>query len=78
MRERVMENWLALLFVAAGLFAVAGGVFDWDWFMESRKARFFVTIFGRTSVRIFYVLLGAITCTVGFLAALGSTDLFRK
>lgn len=54
-------NFLSfLLLFGAGAFTVLGAVMDWDWFMNSRRARFFVMIFGRTGARIFYGILGLI------------------
>lgn len=47
-----------LLLFGAGAFTIVGAVMDWNWFMNSRRARFFVAIFGRTGARIFYILLG--------------------
>ena len=42
-----------------GVFSICGGVFDWDWFMDHRKAQFFVGLLGRTGTRIFYIPVGA-------------------
>lgn len=64
-------NWFGLFFIAAGLFSVAGAVYDWDWFMNHRKARFFVAIFGRTGARIWYALLGAGLAVAGVLFLMG-------
>lgn len=47
-----------LLLFGAGVFTIVGAVMDWNWFMNSRRARFFVAIFGRMGARIFYILLG--------------------
>ena len=52
-------NLFGLVFIAAGFFSICGAIFDWDFFMNSRKARFMVSIFGREGARIFYGLLGA-------------------
>jgi hypothetical protein len=41
-----------------GIFAIVGAVGDWDWFMTNNKARIFVSLFGRTGARIFYIVLG--------------------
>jgi hypothetical protein len=49
-------GWLAM---AAGAFSICGAAYDWDLFMNSRKARPFVQVFGRTGARVFYGLLGA-------------------
>ena len=51
-------NLLGLLFVGAGLFAMAGTLFNWDWFMNHPKARFMVRILTRKGARIFYSCLG--------------------
>ena len=59
------------IIVGAGLFAIAGAVFDWDFFMESRKARLFTTLLGRTGARAFYALLGIALLVLGALMAAG-------
>jgi hypothetical protein len=56
---------LSVFLIAAGAFAAAGGILDWDWFMMNRRARLFVALLGRTGARWFYALLG------GTLAGLG-------
>ena len=58
---------LMIIFLAAGAFSVAGGAFNWDFFMKSRRAAIFVKIFGRNGARIFYVVLGAALMTLGVL-----------
>jgi hypothetical protein len=57
-----------LVFVLAGLFALAGAVFDRDWFMTHRKARFFVSVLGRTRTRLLYDAIGLGLVTLGLLA----------
>ena len=61
-----------LLLVAAGIFSICGAVFDWDWFMNNRRARFFVSIFGRNGARVFYIVLGMLLIVFGILLASGS------
>jgi hypothetical protein len=73
-----MINWVGIILVAGGVFSITGAVLDWDWFLESRKARFFVTIFGRTGARIFYVLLGIVLAGFGVLGMLGIVDISSK
>lgn len=60
-------NPIGLLIVAGGMFSIAGAAFDWDWFMNSRKAAFLVAILSRTGARIFYLLLGLVLVTMGIL-----------
>jgi hypothetical protein len=64
-------NPIGLIFVAIGVFALCGAGFDWEWFMNHRKARFFTSIFGRTGARIFYGLLGVGFVVLGVLFAIG-------
>jgi len=47
-----------LIFVLGGVFSIVAAVLDWDWFMNNYRARLFVSLFGRTGARIFYVILG--------------------
>ena len=56
-----------LFFILIGLFSIAAGILNWDWFMENSRARFFVRIFGRSGARIFYVALGVFIIVVSFL-----------
>ena len=46
------------LIILIGLFSLLGAIFNWDWFMNNRRARIIVTLFKRTGARIFYGLLG--------------------
>ncbi|MEM9534084.1 MAG: immunity 17 family protein [Cyanobacteria bacterium P01_E01_bin.45] len=59
------------IFVGIGAFTLCGAVMDWDWFMNSRRARFFVKVFGRAGARVVYGLLGAAFVTFGLLTVLG-------
>lgn len=60
-----------MLLVLAGLFGIAGGVFDWEWFMSNRKARTFVKLLGRGGARIFYCCLGSLLAALGLLITFG-------
>ena len=68
-------NWLSILFILGGLFATAAAVFNWDWFMNARKARFMVKILTRNGTRIFYGLLGLALIVLGILGLTGVVDL---
>lgn len=65
-----MNLW-GLFLVAAGLFSVTGAVLDWEWFMNSRKARFMSVLLSRNGARIFYAILGVGIIVVGVLIAIG-------
>lgn len=64
-------NPIGLLLVAGGLFSICGAAFDWDFFINSRKARFFVSTFGRNGARVFYGLLGIVIVVMGTLITVG-------
>ncbi len=64
-----------LLLILAGLFSMCGAGFDWDWFMENRKARMMSELLGdRSRARVFYLILGLAILAVGFLGAFGVLD----
>jgi hypothetical protein len=60
-----VEAYLPYFFMAAGLFSVAGGIFGWEWFLNNRKARLWVKLFGRGGARVFYVVLGLVIAGLG-------------
>ena len=62
-----------LLIIGAGLFSIAGGVFAWPWFMNHRKARFFVNLLGENGARGLYIVLGAIICFCGIMVMAGKS-----
>lgn len=64
-------NHSGWIFIVAGLFASLCAAFDFEWFMNHRKARFFVKILGRTGARIFYIALGAGILVLGSLVLFG-------
>ena len=66
-----MKEPLGLLLVLGGLFAIAGAVFNWEWFMSSRKARTLVRLLGRSGARISYCLLGSAITILGLLITFG-------
>lgn len=55
----------SVLLVGVGAFTVAGAIADWDWFMESTRARGFVRLFGRQGARVFYLVLGLLIGGLG-------------
>ncbi|QDU95303.1 hypothetical protein Pla8534_31180 [Lignipirellula cremea] len=63
-----LSGWLLM---AVGVFSMCGAYFDWDWFMDSRTARFFSGMLGRTGARVVYLLLGLLVIAIGAAVALG-------
>ena len=70
-------NVLPWLFLGVGLFTMAGGVFNWDWFMNARKARSICAFLGRTGARVFYILFGLAFVVAGVLGLAGIVDFSR-
>ena len=46
------------LFMAVGAFTILGAAANWEWFMNGRRAQFFLWLFGRDGARVVYFLLG--------------------
>ncbi|HEX9729996.1 MAG TPA: Imm17 family immunity protein [Gemmatimonadales bacterium] len=70
-----MAGWFL---IGIGAFAIAGAVMRWPFFMEHRKAQFFIKIMGQTGTRVFYVVLGLGFLLVGGLAVAGVLDLASR
>jgi hypothetical protein len=69
-------NGSGLALILLGLFSLSGAYFDWDWFMEHRRAQFLTRILGgRTRARTFYTVLGLTALTLGMIATIGLIDL---
>ena len=64
-------NILAVLMVALGVFAMAAAIQDWDFFLNARRAGFFVQLFGRRGARVVYLLLGAVLMLAGLAMTFG-------
>jgi hypothetical protein len=64
-------NPIGLIIIGIGVFSFAGGIFNWDWFMNSFKARLVVKTFTRSGARIFYCILGIALVVGGMLATFG-------
>ena len=56
--------------IILGLFAITGAAFDWNWFMNSKRAQVWLNIFGRQGTRLFYVILGLTISIFGILLAI--------
>jgi small neutral amino acid transporter SnatA (MarC family) len=66
-----MSIWVNIILILLGLFVLAGSIFNWEWFMTSRRASFMVRLLGRTGARIFYMLAGLVLVGLGIAGALG-------
>ena len=70
-------NMIGLFFVAAGLFSIAGAICNWEWFINSRKARTLVKLLSRNGARIFYGVLGLALVVLGTLGAMDVIDMSK-
>lgn len=61
---------LALVLLGAGLFSVLGAALNWNFFLNSRRARLFMRLFGRNGTRIVYLLLGSGLVVLGVMGLL--------
>lgn len=60
------ENLILQIFIfGAGIFSIVSSIFNFDFYFESRKASFFVSIFGRNGARVFYGMLGLFLIILG-------------
>lgn len=62
-----MEITFAIIIIALGAFSLAGGVYNWDWFMNNYKARRFVNAFGRKVTRVIYGFIGSFLMIIGII-----------
>jgi Immunity protein 17 len=66
-----MPFWASIFFVLAGMFSLAGAIFEWEWFMSNYRARSFVRSLGRDGARGLYALLGIFLIGLGVAGAFG-------
>ncbi|MFC5596893.1 immunity 17 family protein [Deinococcus cellulosilyticus] len=66
-----MEHWLPQIFLfGGGVYALAGSVFNWNWFFEDDFSGLMVEWLGRKGARIFYAGLGLFLVFVGWVFTL--------
>jgi hypothetical protein len=66
-----MGRFMFLLFIAIGIYAIAGAALDAEWFLGDHKAQVFVRLLGRAGTRIFYMLLGMGLILLGIFGVFG-------
>ncbi len=59
-----------IFFICAGIFGIAGALFNWNWFMNNTRARGIVDLVGREGARVFYGVLGVFLLITGVLMTL--------
>ena len=66
-------NPVGFILIAVGLFSFAGGLFNWNWFMNTSRARTLVRSIRPVGARTFYIVLGIIVIVFGVFLALNGT-----
>ena len=61
------DQGLAVIFIAAGIYAVIAAWRNWSWFFAFRITAMFVVILGRKGARILYAVLGCFLIACGIL-----------
>jgi hypothetical protein len=59
-------NPAGVIVIAVGLLSFAGGLFNWNWFMNTTSARGVVNTLRPTGARVFYMVLGVAVIVFGF------------
>ena len=62
-------NPVGLILIAVGLLSFAGGLFNWNWFMNTSRARALVRSIRSVGARVFYIVLGLIVIVFGVFLA---------
>ena len=62
-------NPVGLILIAVGLLSFAGGLFNWNWFMNTSRARALVRSIRPVGARVFYIVLGLIVIVFGVFLA---------
>jgi len=70
-----MPAFVPYFFLLSGLFTIVAAAMNWDWFINNRKARLFVALFGRDGARTVYILLGIFLTGLGVAMATGMIDM---
>ncbi len=72
------DTLFAILFTLIGLFTLLASALNWDFYFDSRKAKYIVKFFGRKGARIFYAIVGLLLLGIGSASLLGFIDLNSK
>lgn len=64
-------NITSIILIVLGLFLVAAGVLDWEWYMNFGNQRRMVDLMGRNGARLFTIVIGVILAGLGIAEMLG-------
>lgn len=62
---------LSIVLILVGAFTLAASVFNWQWFISGRRARFFTEALGPEATRVIYGVLGVVLIVWGILRIMG-------
>lgn len=58
----------ALVMMLVGVLCMCGGIFDWAWMINSRRAWIIRKIFGYMGARVYYVACGMLLVFLGLVS----------
>ena len=61
------QIFTAILIFFAGGFSIFCSVKDFDWFFNNRKARMWISLWGRKGARIFFIVFGIFVIFCGIM-----------
>lgn len=69
-----MERPLGIVIIAAGLFLLAGSIFDWEWYWARRRSQTWADLLGWTGARVAYAVVGLLLAVLATLISLGAVS----
>lgn len=70
-----MKRPIGIVMIVVGLFLLAGGGFNWEWFWTRRRSQIWVDLLGRTGARVAYAVIGLALVVLGALITAGEIAL---
>ncbi len=66
-------NLLALfyLMIGVGILILVAALTNWAWFFKQRRAQSLIKLVGRNGARVFYGVMGALFCVIGWMVISG-------
>ena len=68
-------NLFGIVIALIGIFPIAAVLFNWQFFMNNRRARLVTSILGEKGMRVFYIIFGLVLTVFGFLIVTGLIDI---
>ncbi len=59
------DTIFGIIIMVIGIVSTIAAIEDWDWFMDSRKAKGLSNLIGRNGARVFYGIFGVVLLLIG-------------